>query len=58
MGKDAARGKQSFVSLLGAARARAQAEELAAEAVAHLRPFGPRGALLADLSRFVIRRDR
>jgi len=58
VGKDAARGKQSFVSLLGAARARAQAEELAAEAVAHLRPFGPRGALLADLSRFVIRRDR
>jgi len=55
-GKDAARGKATFVSLLGADRARAQASLLAEQAAAHLDLFGEKADLLRDLARWVIER--
>ncbi|QIK79651.1 polyprenyl synthetase family protein [Sphingomonas piscis] len=56
--KDAEQGKATFVSLLGVERARQQADLLIEQAVEHLRPFGSRGSLLAELAEFVIARDR
>ena len=56
--KDEAQGKVTFVSLLGAERARRQAEMLVAQAVEHLHGFGERGRLLAAIARFAISRDR
>jgi len=58
VGKDAARGKQTFVTRLGPESARAHAEELAARAAAYLDPFGSRAALLQELAGFVAQRDR
>jgi farnesyl diphosphate synthase len=55
-GKDAAAGKATFVSLLGRARAREQAEILAAQAVKHLEIFEEKGELLRGLAEFVITR--
>jgi len=55
-GKDAAAGKATFVSLLGAARAREQAELLARQAAAHLEIFEEKGELLRDLAYFVVNR--
>jgi len=57
-GKDAARGKATFVSLLGVERARAQARMLADQAVAHLDLFGEKADLLRDLARWVVDRRR
>ena len=56
--KDAAAGKQTFVSLLGADRARAQAGLLVDQAVAHLAQYGAEADLLRALARFIIERDR
>jgi len=56
VGKDAARGKATFVSLLGAARARDQAHMLAEQAVTHLHAFGAEGACLRDLALWVVER--
>jgi len=56
--KDAAAGKQTFVSLLGAERARAQARLLVDQAVAHLAQHGPEADLLRALARFIVERDR
>jgi farnesyl diphosphate synthase len=56
--KDAAAGKQTFVSLLGPDRARAQARLLVDQAIAHLKNYGPEADLLRELARFVIERDR
>lgn len=56
--KDAAAGKQTFVSLLGADRARAQARMLVDQAVAHLGQYGPEAELLRELARFIVERDR
>jgi farnesyl diphosphate synthase len=56
--KDAAHGKATFVSLMGVDRARQQAQMLVEQAVDHLRGFGDRAALLRDLARFAIERDR
>jgi farnesyl diphosphate synthase len=56
VGQDAAAGKATFVSILGAERARAQAELLVAQAVAHLDPFAERADLLRQAARFVIDR--
>ena len=39
-GKDAAAGKATLVAIMGAERARAQADMLAAQAAAHLEAFG------------------
>ncbi|MBC2669372.1 polyprenyl synthetase family protein [Novosphingobium piscinae] len=55
--KDAAAGKQTFVSLLGAERARAQAAMLVEQAIAHLAQYGPEADLLRALARFIVARD-
>jgi farnesyl diphosphate synthase len=56
VGADAAAGKATFVSILGVARARSQAELLIGQAVAHLDLFGRRAELLREAARFVISR--
>ncbi|MCW3845899.1 polyprenyl synthetase family protein [Sphingomonas sp. LB-2] len=56
--KDGARGKETFLSLLGLDRARAQAEMLVDQAIAHLHPYGPEADLLRDIARFTLERDR
>jgi len=56
VGADAAAGKATFVSILGAERARAQAELLVAQAAAHLDLFEQRAELLRQVARFVIDR--
>ena len=58
LGKDAAAGKETFVSLLGAERARAQAAMLVDQAVEHLHAFGEEADLLRAIARFVLERDR
>jgi farnesyl diphosphate synthase len=56
VGADAAAGKATFVSILGVERARAQAERLVDQAVAHLELFERRAELLRQAARFVITR--
>ncbi len=56
VGKDAAAGKATFVSILGAGRAREQARMLVDQAIAHLEMFGDKADLLRDVARFVIER--
>lgn len=56
--KDAEAGKQTFVSLLGPERARAQARMLVEQAIAHLAPHGAEADLLRAVARFIIERDR
>ncbi|RMD48684.1 MAG: polyprenyl synthetase family protein [Alphaproteobacteria bacterium] len=56
VGKDAARGKATFVGLLGLEGARARAAELVEEAVAALAPFGPEADGLRQAARFAISR--
>ncbi len=56
VGLDAAAGKATFVSILGVERARAQAELLVRQAVAHLDLFERRAELLREVARFVISR--
>lgn len=55
--KDAEAGKQTFVSLLGAERARAQARMLVDQAIAHLSQHGPEADLLRAVARFIVERD-
>jgi len=54
--KDAAAGKATFVSLLGAEAARARARALADEAVAALAPYGNIAERLSDLAHFAVTR--
>lgn len=54
--KDEAAGKATFVSILGAEQARDQANRLADQAIAHLKPFGDKADLLRELARFVVER--
>jgi farnesyl diphosphate synthase len=56
VGADAAAGKATFVSILGVERARAQAELLVRQAVAHLDLFSERAELLRQVARFVVNR--
>jgi farnesyl diphosphate synthase len=56
--KDAAAGKQTFVSLLGPERAREQARLLVDQAVAHLAQHGAEADTLRALARYIIERDR
>ena len=58
VGKDAAQGKQTFVTLMGVEGARAQAEALVEQAVGHLAQYGEEAQLLAELARFIVERDR
>jgi farnesyl diphosphate synthase len=57
VGKDAAAGKATFVSILGAERARQQAEMLADQAIAHLHDFGTEADRLREVARFVVARE-
>lgn len=56
--KDAAAGKETFLSLLGLPRAREQANMLVDQAIAHLRSFGPEADLLRAIARYTLERDR
>ena len=56
VGQDAAAGKATFVSILGVDRARAQAQLLVRQAVAHLDLFQERAELLRQAARFVVDR--
>lgn len=55
--KDEAQGKQTFVSLLGAERAREQAHILVEQAVTHLAPHGVEADLLRAVARYIVERD-
>ena len=57
VGKDQAAGKETFVSLLGADRARQQAQALVDQAIDHLRSYGAEADLLRDIARFAVGRD-
>ncbi len=56
--KDAERGKATFVSLMGADRARNQAELLAGQAIEHLEVFGEKALLLRALAQYVLDRRK
>jgi len=56
VGKDAAAGKATFVSLLGIEPARERAAMLVAQAKAHLANYGSEADLLRDIADFAIRR--
>ena len=56
VGADAAAGKATFVSILGVERARAQAQLLVSQAVAHLDVFEDRAELLRQVAQFVVNR--
>lgn len=56
VGKDASAGKATLVSLMGVDAARAKLDEVEAEAISSLVPFGDRAATLIDAARFVARR--
>jgi len=58
VGKDAAAGKATFVSLLGVERARRQAEILVDQAIGHLTQHGGEADLLRQIARYVVERDR
>ena len=56
--KDADAGKATFVSLLGAERAKQQAELLVEQAIEHLHGHGAEADLLRAIARYTIERDR
>jgi farnesyl diphosphate synthase len=57
VGKDAAAGKATFVSLIGVERARSQAAMLVDQAKAHLSSFGAQADLLREIADFAITRS-
>jgi farnesyl diphosphate synthase len=57
VGKDGEAGKETFVSLLGAERARQQAGLLVEQALEHLQTFGAEADLLRAIARFAVERD-
>lgn len=57
VGKDAAAGKATFVSLLGVDGARTEARQLIDAALAALAPYGAEGDILAQLARFTLDRS-
>ena len=56
--KDGNAGKETFLSLLGVARAREQARMLVDQAVQHLQSFGAEADLLREIARFTLDRKR
>jgi farnesyl diphosphate synthase len=56
-GKDAAQGKPTFVTVMGAASARSHAEALRQDAHAALAPCGTRGTRLAELADWITQRE-
>ena len=56
-GRDAEKGKATFVSTMGVEQARARAQMLVQQSVSHLRTFDPgRADLLRDLAHYVLQR--
>jgi farnesyl diphosphate synthase len=56
VGRDAKAGKATFVTILGAERARSQAKLLSEQAIQHLSVFQGRATHLEDVARFVVDR--
>ena len=56
VGRDAKAGKATFVTVLGAERAREQAKLLSEQAIRHLAVFSGRAKSLEDVARFVVDR--
>ena len=56
--KDGKQGKATFVTLMGAEKAREQARALVDQAIGHVAGHGSDARLLEALARFVIERDR
>ena len=56
--KDEGQGKQTFVTLMGVDKARAQARMLVEQANGHLAPHGQKAEILRELARFIVERDR
>lgn len=56
--KDAAAGKETFLSLMGLDRARDQASMLVDQAVSHLHIYGAEADLLRDIAHYTLERDR
>jgi len=56
VGRDVKAGKATFVTVLGAGRARAQAKLLSEQAIQHLNVFDGRAKHLEDAARFVVDR--
>lgn len=56
--KDESQGKQTFVTLMGAEKAREQARALVDQAIAHLASHGKEADTLRALARFIVERDR
>ena len=56
--KDDGAGKETFLSLLGPDRARAQSRMLVEQAVEHLRGYGVEADVLREVARFTLARDR
>ncbi|HEX8061768.1 MAG TPA: farnesyl diphosphate synthase [Allosphingosinicella sp.] len=57
VGKDRAKGKETFVTLLGRERARRQAGLLVAQAIDYLKSYGSEADLLRAIARFAVERD-
>lgn len=58
LNKDAAAGKETFVSLLGVERAREQGRLLVEQAKAHLHGYGQEADLLRAIADYIVERDR
>ena len=57
VGKDASLGKMTYPGILGVDESRRKADELIQQACCQLEPFGHRAEKLAELARFVAKRD-
>jgi len=57
VGKDADAGKATFVSILGINEAKNRAARLTAQAVAHIKPLGNGGDVLAELAEYALSRQ-
>jgi len=57
-GKDRAAGKPTYTSLLGLPQAKQLAEDLLAQALEGIEPFGERALRLRELAEFIVRRSR
>jgi len=58
VGKDAGKGKATFVSILGIDDAKDRAERLTAQAIAHITPLGDRSTALAALAEYALNRTK
>ena len=56
--KDDTQGKQTFVTLMGAEKAREQARALVDQAVLRLASYGSEADILRALARYIVERDR